>query len=366
DQVAIANPHAEITYQPPKGRAAVHYPRAAAELPREPVEIKPHPYGVELGALQRLLQETKARTLGAALQAEFSRVSPKVAERIARAAGLETRARPKKLTPGEVERLHKAIPKVKIFAPPSTCVVPIGEELIRKGLEREIRADFYSSSTRPPAVYRGNPFQVEAGLAYGGALRATVDEDDSPHASSKVADAQQGPITLLRLANRVPLQYQQSGCATFKAVVDTSWRQYGLPHPRGGLPQGPMVLFVHVASVWVPFTSESKEAVAHYPEILKEIRLALQDCGRKLGAYLRRREHAKHDERRRSIFEMYIGELVDSLGKLTRVNRQKLQKELLAIARRHTGDGNADTEAAVGPTRRVAKRADELPEEEVG
>jgi DNA topoisomerase-6 subunit B len=278
EQAGIANPHAEIFYQPPKGRPALHIERATTELPREPLEIQPHPYGVELGMLQKILQDTEQKTLSSALQSEFSRVTPKVSQEILERAHLSPRLKPGQIKPGEVERLHKVIPEVKIFAPPTACVVPIGEDLIRKGLEREIQAEFYTSATRPPAVYRGNPFQVEAGLAYGGSLRDRSEAaDEDVLATSKEADATEGPITLLRLANRVPLQYQQSSCAVFKSVIDTNWRSYGLTQPRGSLPQGPMVLLVHMASVWVPFTSESKEAVAHYPEILKEMQLALQE-----------------------------------------------------------------------------------------
>jgi DNA topoisomerase-6 subunit B len=360
EQVAIANPHAEIVYQPPKGRPAVHVTRVTNELPREPLEIQPHPYGVELGMLQRILQDSEARTLSAALQGEFSRVTPKVAAEILQKAVLSPRARPGELKPGEIERLHKAIPQVKIFAPPSACVVPIGEDLLRKGLEREIKADFYTSATRPPAVYRGNPFQVEVGLAYGGSLRGGGDDDEDVEKSAKQADAQEGPITLLRLANRVPLQYQQSSCAMFKAAVDANWRGYGLSQPRGSLPQGPMVLILHMASVWVPFTSESKEAVAHYPEILKEMTLALQECGRRLGTFLRKREAERNEMRRRSIFEMYVGELVESLGKLTPVDRAKLQRDLLSLVRQHTGDGDEDAVLAATPSRKVTNRDAEL------
>ncbi|HZM16447.1 MAG TPA: DNA topoisomerase VI subunit B [Candidatus Krumholzibacteria bacterium] len=353
EQVALANPHAEIFYSPPRDRPEVHFERLSAELPPEPQEIQPHPYGVELGVLQQLLKDTKARTLSAALQSEFSRVSPKVASEILGLAGLAPNRRPHELKPGEVELLHRSIPKVKILAPPATSVVPIGEALIQRGLEREIRAEFTCSSTRPPAVYRGNPFIVEAGLAYGGDLRQVSDDDSEPLATARAEDAQQGPITLLRLANRAPLQYQQSSCAIFRAAVETNWRQYGLSQPKASLPQGPMVLLVHLASVWVPFTSESKEAVAHYPEIVKEIRLALLECGRKLGTYLRRREHARREERRRSIFEMYIGELVESLGKLTQTDRKKLQAKLLELARQHTGDAGEAATAYVAPSRRV-------------
>jgi DNA topoisomerase VI subunit B len=121
---------------------------------------------------------------------------------------------------------------------------------------------------------------------------------------------------VIRYANRVPLLYQQSACATFKAVLDTAWRNYGVAQSRGALPAGPMVIFVHMASVWVPFTSESKEAIADYDEIRKEIKLALQECGRRLGVFLRRRERAKSEFRRRNIFELYIEEVVEACARL--------------------------------------------------
>jgi DNA topoisomerase-6 subunit B len=332
EMCAIANPHAEIHYQPPKGKAALHLLRVSDDLPREPQEIKPHPYGVELGALVQVFKETKSRTLRGVLCEEFCRVTPKVADEICEKAGLNPERRARDLPPAEVERLHRAIPQVKIFAPPTACVVPIGEDLIRRGLEREIQAELYATCTRPPAVYRGNPFLVEAGLAFGGALRATEADDEDAGPSEGEA-----PIRLLRFANRVPLQYQQSGCAIFRGVVETNWRQYGLSQPRGGLPLGPMALLVHVASVWVPFTSESKEAVAHYDEILKEIKLALREVGRKLSAHLNRRAHEAYEARRQSIFDLYIPEVALSLEELTGANRDKVAADLQRLARKHTG-----------------------------
>ena len=64
---------------------------------------------------------------------------------------------------------------------------------------------------------------------------------------------------------------------------------------------------VHMASVWVPFTSESKEAIASYPEIQKEMRLGLQAVGRKLGMYVRKRLKVKQQGERRQIFLRYLG-----------------------------------------------------------
>jgi DNA topoisomerase VI subunit B len=350
EQVAIANPHAELIYAPPKGRPPLHLPRATDELPPDPTEIKPHPYGVELGMLMKLLRESKSRTISGALQQDFSRVTGKVAQDICQAASVGPNTNPSKLALADLERLYKAIPSVKIMAPQTACVVPIGEELIRKGLEREINADIYVSSTRPPAVYRGNPFRVEVGLAYGGALRSAVELETDELLDVRAEDKAQGPISLIRFANRVPLQYQQSACAIFKGVVEQNWKQYGLPQPRGGLPLGPMVLIVHLASVWVPFTSESKEAIAHYPDIIKEIKLALKDVGRKLSVFLRSKERARLEARRKSIFEMYIGELVASLHNLTGTSAKTLHQHLYKMATEHTGGEEAAAAAGVEST----------------
>ncbi|HEU5180164.1 MAG TPA: DNA topoisomerase VI subunit B [Candidatus Polarisedimenticolia bacterium] len=286
-QTALANPHADVAYHPPKGDD-FRRERISRELPPEPLAIKPHPRGVELGALIAMMSETKGRTLKSALQSDFSRVSEKVAEEICRAAGLNPEARPRSLKLPNMEALFNAIPKVKIMNPPTNCIVPIGEALILEGLRQTVKADFYTANSRPPSVYRGNPFLVETGLAYGG---------DQP--AEELVD-------LWRFANRVPLQYQQSACAITKAAVSTDWRNYALQQGKGALPSGPMVLFVHVASVWVPFTSESKEAVAAYPEILKELRLGLQECGRKLGSFLRRRRREEDAEKKKSYIQAYI------------------------------------------------------------
>jgi DNA topoisomerase-6 subunit B len=287
EQTALANPHAEILYTPPK-QEPISYARAVAQLPEEPKEIKPHPYGVELGMLLRMLQDTPARTVSSALKSDFSRVTENVVSAVAQAAQVNTNGRPRDLSPAEAERLHKALQTVKIMAPPTNCLSPIGEDSIRAGLTKRIEADYYEAVTRPPAVYRGNPFQVEVGLAYGGALPA------------------EELIELYRLANRVPLQYQASACAITKSVMTVDWRAYGLTMSKGALPAGPMVLMVHIASVWVPFTSESKEAIAHYPEIVKELRLALMEVGRRLGTHIRHRRRADAEAKKKSYIDKFI------------------------------------------------------------
>lgn len=309
-QTAIANPHCEIFYTPPDTGETLHLQRGSDVMPPEPREIKPHPYGVELGVLIRMMKETPARQLSAALQRDFSRVSGRVAIDICKAASLNPNANPHSIVVHEAERLFKAINSVKIMNPATNCLSPIGEEQILSGLKKEIEADFYTAITRAPSVYRGNPFQVEVGLAYGG---------DLP--SEELVD-------LLRFANRVPLQYQQSGCAITKAVLGIDWRSYGISQSKGALPLGPVVLFVHIASVWVPFTSESKEAVAGYPEIMRELRLALQECGRKLAGHIRAHRRAADEEKKKSYIERYIPHIGIALREILGLS-EKAENELV-------------------------------------
>lgn len=290
-QVAIANPHARISYFPPttdgNGEPMI-FERVSDELPPEPKEIKPHPYGVELGVLLKMLKATEARNLRSFLQTEFSRVSGRAADEIIELAQIQGKPRPSKVALEVAERLHRAMNGVKLMAPPTNCIVPIGEELLEKALREEVEADFYAVASRPPTVYRGNPFLIEAGVAWGGDLPG--DE----------------LVSLYRFANRVPLLYQQSACAMTRAVIGVDWKNYQLSQARGALPSGPALLLVHVVSAWVPFTSESKESVAHYPEILKEIRLALQECGRKLALHVNRRRREHEEGKKRSYIKQYI------------------------------------------------------------
>jgi DNA topoisomerase VI subunit B len=308
EQTAVANPHLGLEYRPPKGEPLL-FPRVSDELPREPQEIKPHPHGVELGMLLAMLQDSPGKTVKQVLVSDFSRVSPQVAEEICKLAGVSSKTKATDVHGEKIDRLHRALGQVKVMAPPATSVVPIGEGLLIEGLKRRFpAAELYLSTTRPPSVYRGNPFVVEVGVAYGGDLPA--DE----------------PGEIMRFANRVPLQYQPKACAISESVYDTNWKAYGLQQPKGSLPVGPLAIVVHLASVWVPFTSEAKEAVAHYDELLREMKLALQECGRKLGSHLRAREKAMGEQKRLSLFQRYIPEVATAMGRILGSDRDKIEK----------------------------------------
>src|ERR1051326_5935993 len=344
EQTIIANPHVKVSYVTPEGETK-DYPRTYGELPPQPREIKPHPYGIELGMLLKMAHDTKSHSLSGFLQSDFSRVSPQIAVEICKAAGLSPNARPRDLHGQAADNLYKAIQATKIMAPPTNCLSPIGERALLAGLYRQIKGEFYTAVTRPPAVYRGNPFVIEAGLAFGkGPDQVVETKKEVPLAEGEGDKDDTELARVIRYANRVPLLYQPSACAITRARLDTSWRNYGIAQSRGSLPAGPMVIFVHMASVWVPFTSESKEAIAEYDEIHKEISLALNECGRRLRAFLRRREHAASEGRRRNIFALYIEEIVDSCNRLKggKLATGKLKDQLQKMAEKITGGVKTD------------------------
>ncbi|MBI2651485.1 DNA topoisomerase VI subunit B [Candidatus Woesearchaeota archaeon] len=312
-QTAIVNPHITIIYTNPKAEQII-FPRASEQMPKKPVEIKPHPYGVEIGVLLSMLKLTEARTLQSFLTNEFSRIGSGTAKQICENAALLPNTKPKEISREIAEKLIEGIKKTKIISPPINCISPIGEELLEKGLRKEINAEFYAAVTRAPSVYRGNPFIVEAGIAYGGQQNA------------------EESMKLLRYANRVPLLYQQGACAVTRSVINTAWRNYGLNQSKGALPIGPITVVLHIASVWVPFTSESKEAIAHYPELIKEIKLALQDCGRKLASYVGKRRRLQYESKKRDYIQKFIPHVGEALKELIGLKEnEKKEVETLLV-----------------------------------
>lgn len=298
------------------------FPRAVNELPPETKEIMPHPKGIELGILLQMLkeaeQEDKNYTLYNFLQDKFCRVSASASGDFCKSVKLTTRTKVSDVDHATAEKLFKELQDSKLPPPPTDCLAPIGVQQLLKGMFKGVRAEFYAASSREAAVYRGRPFLLEAAIAFGGEL-ATED-------SARV----------IRFANRVPLLFQQSACSSFKAVTETNWRNYDLQQPRGSAPVGPLVILIHMASVWVPFTSESKEAIADYDEIRKEMKLALMECGRKLGSYLRKRLKMRREAERRDVFERYIGEIAQAINAITGTETKKLYDALSAQAKKRT------------------------------
>ncbi len=301
---AIVNPHAEIGYTDPDGRSYT-FARATTKMPPKPKEVKPHIQGLEIGDMMRLARDTKQKTVKSFLKNDFSRISERVANEILERSEIGERTKPSSLGREEARRLIAAVAKVKIMAPPTDCLSPIGEDLIKKGLKHVLegqRPEYYAPPvTRAPRVANGNPFVVEAGIVYGGEL------------------PRDGQVSILRFANRVPLLYQQGACAITKAVESIDWRNYGLEQRGGrGIPYGPAIITVHIASTKVPFTSEGKEAVANLEEIQKEVGLALRLCARSLKSHLNKKERKKKTRAKFDVVQQILPEIASKSAAMLR------------------------------------------------
>jgi DNA topoisomerase-6 subunit B len=336
---SVVNPHARIRAEI-DGEVST-FDRVSHEPIPLPCPIQPHPHGIEIGLLKRMAAESPL-ALERFLVESFSRVGKKAADDIAKKAGLAGTKKAKALENDELKALLSAMQAVAIPAPPTTqCLSPIGEELIRKSLDKEFMLDFVKAKTRPPSVYSGHPFVVEAAIGYGGRL------------------ASEEKAIILRFANRVPLMYQQGACAITQAIAGVNWRNYGIS--QDGLPVGPALILVHVASTNVPFTSESKDAIAAIPEIEKEIDLALKDLGRELKTFLSRRDrHKLQEDRARALCAIIpeiaakVAEVIDRPVPDTTPIEGKIMHRL--VAKKWTTDGTVRiavrnyTDKEVSPT----------------
>ncbi|MBC8437899.1 MAG: DNA topoisomerase VI subunit B [Euryarchaeota archaeon] len=285
---SIVNPHASISLKVFDETGEIidegNWPRVTEVLPRPVKEIRPHPHGLEIGSLQRFMRESEERKMTSFLRHNFSGVSMRAAREILDSSGIDESRKPATINAAEAQLMLTAFTDVKLLTPPTDCLSPIEDLLIKKGLSKAIDSRFVSTITRPPTVSGGNPFQVEVGLIFGTGMPAD------------------GPVEVLRFANRVPLMYQQGGCLLTKAIESVDWKKYGLDHPGGrGVPKGPAAILVHLASTNVQFTSEAKEALSDNEEVLNEIRLALQEVGRGLRNHKRK---SKQREKAREKFEL--------------------------------------------------------------
>lgn len=301
-ETAIVNPHARIEFHDPDGKTYT-FERATDQLPPRSKEIKPHPEGMEIGDLMKYANNTQQKTMRLFLKSDFSRITDRIADDILEKAKINPESKPDRMSRDDFKNLLKAIDNVKIMAPPTDCLSPIGDILIKKGLMHILdgmRPDYYATPvTRAPKTVNGNPFIIEAGIVYGGEIPS-----DSP-------------VQILRFANRVPLLYQAGACAITKAVAEVDWRRYGLEQRGGkGVPYGPAIILVHIASTKVPFTSEGKEAVATFDEIQSEINLALRLCARNLKSHLNKMERKIKTHAKFEIVQVILPDLAQKSAKM--------------------------------------------------
>ena len=291
-QTAMVNPYANITFIDPKGRL-YRFTRVTTDMPEPPKETLPHPYGVDVELLQRLIQITEQNTMLEFLRRHFHRVGEITAQKFLEFSQLSPTKNPKKLSHEEIVKLTQNLKKFKDFLPPdASCLSPIGEELLRAGIMKELHPDYLVVHQRKPSTYAGHPFIIEMAIAYGGGVPKT------------------GAFVIYRFANRIPLLYDEASDVSFRVISSMNWRRYKVA------PEMPIAIVVHICSTKVPYKTVGKEFIADRAEVRREVANALREIARQLGHYLSRQEHVDREKKRISIFSKYLPRIAQFSAKL--------------------------------------------------
>ena len=297
-QTAMVNPYANLAFVDPKGRF-YRFTRATKEMPEPPKETLPHPYGVDVELLQRLIQISPYKNMLEFLKNHFHRVGEITAQKFLKFSNLSPSRNPKKLSHEEIVRLMRTLKKFKEFLPPdASCLSPLGEELLKAGIVKELKPEYVVVHQRKPATYAGHPFIVEVGIAYGGEI------------------PKKGNFVIYRFANRIPLLYDEASDVSFKVINSMNWRRYKVSSDM------PIAIVVHICSTKVPYKTVGKEFIADRPEIRREVANELREVARQLQHFLTRREHVDREKRRLSIFSKYLPKIAQFSTQLS--GRKKL------------------------------------------
>ncbi len=309
-RTAIVNPHAQIIFIDPEGRKTV-FERSSEKIPKPPVSMKAHPKGLEVDDLINMSKVSKGRKVSSFLVTTFSRMSNAKVKEIQEHVNFDLNKNPRRLTWAECEEIINAIEKVKFLAPPTEGLEAIGEEQIKNAVLNILDPEFEAVLTRPPKVHSGGiPFLIEVAIAYGG------------HAGRSIGDGSKYEI--MRFGNKAPLLFDTGGCAITKAVNSVEWKRYGMRD----FENSPVTILVNLASTHIPYTSAGKQSIAEEKEVLKEIRFALMEVGRKFQVYHSRKRRALEREARKQILLKYSTALASGLAKLTNKNEEAILKEL--------------------------------------
>jgi DNA topoisomerase-6 subunit B len=329
EMASLLNSHVTIIFIDPYGQVHI-YPRRVNAFPEEPKYAQPHPASIRIGEFQDLLRETRESDLRGFLTRAFCRLSSNKAKTIVSNASKNLRRRHlddlKMTTPTdslsktEVELLYRAFSNEDYIAPPTDTVVPVGEEIFEQTIQMAYKPDFVSAVTRKPTSGKGLSFAIEVCIAYGGEIKP----------------ATSAPMVLWRFVNRVPKLRDNSDCATWKATASVNWKNYKVATFDNGIPRGPLMVFIHVAGAYVHvmFKGQSKQALAEDEVLLREIKLALEDAGRRFRRFITRRETAQRKAKRAGILAMYADQFAESLVTIANSGRRKGKFDAEMIASR--------------------------------
>ncbi|MGY5876564.1 MAG: hypothetical protein RTU30_12520, partial [Candidatus Thorarchaeota archaeon] len=357
EMASLLNSHVTIIFIDPYGVVHIH-PRRVKGFPEEPKYAQPHPASIRIGEFQDLLRETSELELRGFLTKAFCRLSSNKAKIILEKANKELRRRrldtlslrtpTDSLDKTEVELLYKAFSNEDYIAPPTDTVIPVGEEVFEQTILMAYKPDFVTSVTRKPTSGKGLSFAVEVCIAYGGEIKP----------------ATSAPMVLWRFVNRVPKLRDNSDCATWKAATSVNWKNYKVATFDNGIPRGPIMVFIHVAGAYVHvmFKGQSKQALAEDEVLLREIKLALEDTGRRFRRFITRRETAQRKAKRAGILAMYADQFAQSLATIANDGKKKPVFDAEVVARKmrdsitgfETVEDQAETETDTDGTDLVA------------
>jgi DNA topoisomerase-6 subunit B len=310
-QTAMVNPYANLTFVDPKGRL-YKFTRATKEMPTPPKETLPHPYGVDVELLQRLIQITPYNNMLEFLRNHFHRIGEITATKFLESSQLSPSKNPRKLSHEEIVRLMHMLRKFKDFLPPDAgCLSPLGEELLKAGIQKELNPEFVVVHQRKPATYAGHPFIVETGIAYGG---------DVP---------KRGSFLVYRFANRIPLLYDEASDVSVRVIADMNWRRYHVS------PDMPLAIVVHICSTKVPYKTVGKEFIADRVEVRREMANGLREVARQIQLFLSKREHVDRERKRLGVFSKYLPKIAQFSTKLAGKDRVPDIEKLLTSVKKY-------------------------------
>ena len=310
-QTAMVNPYANITFVDPKGRL-YKFVRATTVMPDPPKETMPHPYGVDVELLQRLIQITEFNNMSSFLRGHFHRVGEITAQKFLDFAGISPKKNPKKLAHEEIVRLMQNLKRFKEFLPPdANCLSPLGEDLLKAGVMKELNPEYLVVHQRKPSTYAGHPFIVEMAMAYGGNVPKS------------------GNFVIYRFANKIPLLYDEASDVSYRVISAMNWRRYKV-HP-----EMPIAIVVHICSTKVPYKTVGKEFISDRPEIRREVANSLREIARQIQHFLARQEHVHMEKKRLGIFNKFLPKIAEFSTILARQEKKPDIEKLLKSVQKY-------------------------------
>ncbi|MFP5520555.1 MAG: DNA topoisomerase VI subunit B [Bdellovibrionia bacterium] len=330
----LVNPHLTIRYKL-ADNDWVKTERVTNVTPDVPDATLPHPHTFKLGEFITHATLFGKTTLSKFLKTGFSRISDASINDFVK-SGLPKNLLEKpvsSISEEDFKKVFTAVQNTELMAPSTRSVLTVGEESLSKSIQRLGEIDFFAVVTRKPRICDFKPVVVEVALAR---FKDRNQESDSP-------------VTLLRFANRVPLQFDKGGCAITWAIQSVNWKAYGLSQPKDSLPQGPYVFAVSVVSPFIKFKNASKETIDASDELVGEIRLALIQAGQKLSRHIKKEVKEADLERKLAHIEQFGPILVEGLARLVKApeaRKKRAEEGLRKLLGRDSEAAIADLEEA--------------------